>query len=197
MAINSVRTALQLLSGAGELTRARALEAAATLLELPGVGDTSTRASQLAEELLQAATANQQLVHDLVRAEFERQLTRFGLVRGSDLESAQRRIEALEAEVAALRAERSHTAAAPTAATTPRQRPPRSAVRRSAARPTPADTASTAGKTTMKKTTAKKATAKKATTKKTAAKKTTTRTGRTTKSTARAAKKSTARGGEK
>ncbi|GGB32706.1 hypothetical protein GCM10011492_24080 [Flexivirga endophytica] len=103
MAINSVRTALQLLSGAGEVTRAKALEAAGTLLELPGVGETSARAGQLAEELIEAATANQAMVSDLVRTEVDGRLAFLGLARGSDLEAAQRKIEALEREVAELR----------------------------------------------------------------------------------------------
>jgi len=159
MAINSVRAALQLLSGAGELTRARAMEAAATLLELPGVGDTSMRASQLAEELLQAATTNQQLVHDLVRTEFERQLTRLGLVSGSDLQDAQRRIETLEAEVAALRAEHSAAGTSADRGATTRKRPARSAVRRPTRRSASAATQTpgrAAEKTPAKKTPAKK-----------------------------------------
>jgi hypothetical protein len=166
MAINSVRTALQLLSGAGELTRAKALEAAATLLELPGVGDTSVRAGQLAEELLQAAAANQQLVHDLVSAEFERQLGRLGLVRGSDLEAAQRRIAVLEAEVAVLRDGASHRRGEHAEAAPPRAS--RTAVKRSAAkRSAAAKTA--AAKTAAATTAAREATATpKTTTRKTA-----------------------------
>lgn len=155
MAINSVRAALQLLSGAGELTRARAMEAAATLLELPGIGDTSMRAGQLAEELLQAATANQQLVHDLVRTEFERRLTRLGVVRESDLESALRRIDVLEAQVAALRAGGPQPAPG---ATTVRRRPAKKAAakkttgKRAAKKTTPKSDA--AGKSTSSKPTA-------------------------------------------
>ncbi|MBB2891257.1 hypothetical protein [Flexivirga oryzae] len=197
MAINSVRTALQLLSGAGELTRARAMEAAATLLELPGVGDTSTRVTQLAEELLQAATGNQQLVHDLVRTEFERQLTRLGLVRGSDLESAQRRIEALEAEVASLRADRSPVAASPTSATpatTSRRRPARSAVRSSAAEKVSAGAASGAAPAAQKNVARKPAATKSAATK-SGAKKTAAKAAATRKSTT--AKRSVQRGGGK
>lgn len=163
MAINSVRTALQLLTGAGELTRARAMEAASTLLEIPGIGDTSVRASQLAEELLQAATANQQLVHDLVRTEFERQLTRLGLVRESDLEAAKLRIGALEAELAQLRADRT---AAP--ATSAKRAPAKKTAAKSAA-----TKKSTARKATTKKSTVKKAAAKKSSTKRTAKKATT------------------------
>ncbi|RNI18080.1 hypothetical protein [Flexivirga caeni] len=151
-AINSVRTALQLLTGAGDMTRARAMEAAALLLEVPGVGDTSARASQLAEELIDAATANRQLVRDLVATELERQLTRWGLVRGTDLEAAQRRIEALEAEVAALR----------TAAEQAKQPAP-AAMKQAPATKTAAKKAATK-RTTAKKTTATKTTAKKAST---------------------------------
>lgn len=163
MAINSVRTALQLLSGADELTRAKALEAASTLLELPGVGDTSGRAGQLAEELLQAAAANQQLVHDLVTTEFERQLTRLGLVRDSELEAAQRRIAVLEAEVAGLR--RANTSAGDGSDAAAPPRPSRAAVKRSAA-----ERSTAAKKATSKTAAVKKTTAKTAATKKTAAK---------------------------
>lgn len=115
MAINSVRTALQLLSGAGEVTRAKALEAAGTLLEMPGVGETSARAGQLAEELLEAATANQAMVSELVRTEVDGRLAFLGLARGSDLEAAQRKIDSLEREVADLRKQVAQNGASPTA----------------------------------------------------------------------------------
>lgn len=133
MAINSVRTALQLLSGAGELTRAKALEAAGTLLELPGVGQTSARAGQLAEELIEAATANHAMITDLVRTELDRRLLVLGLARGSDLETAQRKIDVLEAQVAALRAGATQSATSQSPEV-PRARASRSSTKSTAAR---------------------------------------------------------------
>lgn len=133
MAINSVRTALQLLSGAGELTRAKALEAAGTLLELPGVGPTSARAGQLAEELIEAATANHAMITDLVRTELDRRLLVLGLARGSDLETAQRKIDVLEAQVAALRAGATQSATSE-ASEVPRARASRSSTKSTATR---------------------------------------------------------------
>ena len=185
MAINSVRTALQLLTGAGEVTRAKALEAAGTLLELPGVGETSARAGQLAEELIEAATANQAMITDLVRTELDRRLVVLGLARGSDLETAQRKIDALEAEVAALRAGMSRPqSAAAGAPAPPRARTTRSAAptkkmpgKKTAA--TKAAASTEAPQRTAKKAAAKKSVAKKTTAKKTTAKKATAKTGAT------------------
>lgn len=137
MAINSVRTALQLLSGAGEVTRAKALEAAGTLLELPGVGETSARASQLAEELLEAATANQAMVSELVRTEVDGRLAFLGLARGSDLDSAQRKIDSLEREVAELRKQVAGNGAPPSAGGSADSRVSRSSITKTAAK-TPA-----------------------------------------------------------
>jgi len=157
MAINSVRTALQLLTGAGEVTRAKALEAAGTLLELPGVGETSARAGQLAEELIEAATANQAMITDLVRTELDRRLVVLGLARGSDLEAAQRKIEALEAQVASLLAGTTQTSSATEVTGAPRPRTSRAAISTSAARPAPAKAAKSADKPATKS--AKKAAA--------------------------------------
>jgi hypothetical protein len=157
MAINSVRTALQLLTGAGEVTRAKALEAAGTLLELPGVGETSARAGQLAEELIEAATANQAMITDLVRTELDRRLVVLGLARGSDLEAAQRKIEALEAQVASLLAGTTQTSSATEVTGAPRPRTSRAAISTSAARPAPAEAGKSADKPATKS--AKKAAA--------------------------------------
>lgn len=150
MAINSVRTALQLLTGAGEVTRSKALEAAGTLLELPGVGETSARAGQLAEELIEAATANQAMITDLVRTELDRRLVVLGLARGSDLEAAQRKIEALEAQVASLLAGTTQTSSATEVTGAPRPRTSRVAISTSAARPAPAKAAKSADKPATK-----------------------------------------------
>ncbi|HWC22056.1 MAG TPA: hypothetical protein VG502_07120 [Flexivirga sp.] len=175
MAINSVRTALQLLTGAGEVTRAKALEAAGTLLELPGVGETSARAGQLAEELIEAATANQAMVTELVRTELDRRLVVLGLARGSDLESAQRKIETLEAEVAALRAGMAKAPSAAGDASAPRADSGASRTTQATAAKATRKTAKKAAAASAKKTAAKKAATRTTTAKKTAAKKTATK----------------------
>lgn len=207
MAINSVRTALQLLSGAGEVTRAKALEAAGTLLELPGVGETSARASQLAEELIDAATANQAMVSELVRTEVDGRLAALGLARSSDLSSAQRKIEALEGEVAQLREKVAAGDGATAAASAGTGSTSRSASKKSAATKTTKATKATpakraakktpatkAGTKTPAKTAAKKTTVKKASAKKTPPAKKAAATGSTSKSTGKtAAKKSISR----
>ncbi|MFC6707399.1 hypothetical protein [Flexivirga alba] len=188
MAINSVRTALQLLTGAGEVTRAKALEAAGTLLELPGVGETSARAGQLAEELIEAATANQAMITDLVRTELDRRLVVLGLARGSDLEAAQRKIDTLEAEVAALRAGMTRSPS-PASDAQARARASRSSNKAATAKPTKKAAAKKAAVTQPEATkqSAKKATAKKAATKKAAAKKATAKKAATKKATAKKA----------
>lgn len=179
MAINSVRTALQLLSGAGEMTRAKALEAAGTLLELPGVGETSARAGQLAEELLEAATANQAMITELVRTELDRRLVVLGLARGSDLDAAQRKIDTLEVEVAALRA---GAAGNPSTRAAVSKKPAKAKKPASTTTKKTATKASAAG---AKKTTAKKTAAKKAPEKKAVAAKRTTKKAATKKAVAR------------
>lgn len=209
MGIDSVRAALQLLTGAGELTRARATEAAATLLEVPGLGETSARASQLAEELIDAATANQQMMHELVRTELEKQLTRVGLVRGSDLDAAREKIDALEAEVEQLRAQLAGQGA-PAATATAAGSVSRSAIKNaarpsrtgvgeakertasgSAERPITKSAKKTPAKTSTSKDAATRASAKAATTK-TSAKKTSAKKSGTKKSAKKAAGKKTA-----
>lgn len=166
MAINSVRTALQLMTGAGELTRAKALEAAAILAELPGVGETTTRVSQLADELFDAASANQQLVEDLVRKEVDRQLERVGLARAGDLDEARRKIEELDAQVSALREQLAASsgtdpAAAAQAAQAAKAPASRAAIKKAAKKP-PAAVGGTAKKSSPRAAQAKKA-AKKST----------------------------------
>ena len=81
MALESVRAALQILSGAGELTRAKATEAAQTLLSVTGLekpvgraGAVASQVSSLADELLEAAAANRELIRETVQAEIAGQL---------------------------------------------------------------------------------------------------------------------------
>ena len=107
MAFESVRGYVQLASGLGELTRARALEAAQGLLALPGMaGSTGKMAAQvgnLAEEILAAALANRENLTAIVRSEVDAAVSRLGLVPASELEGARDEVARLRAEVSRLR----------------------------------------------------------------------------------------------
>ncbi|MDF8264200.1 hypothetical protein [Luteipulveratus flavus] len=149
MSLNNVRTALQILSGAGEVTRAKAMEAADALLsvpqQLPGARSTSGRAGQLAgqvatlaDELVAAAAANQDNIRALIRSELDTRLQRVGLVPSTELADARAEIERLERQVETLRRELAGRASGPAeAAATPpvaRRRPPRTAIAKKSAR---------------------------------------------------------------
>ena len=107
MSFESFRGYVQLASGLGELSRARATEAAQVLLSLPGVGATTgkltAQVSALAEELLAVAAANREHLTTLVRHEVEAAVTRLGLVAAEKLEESRAEVARLRAEVAALR----------------------------------------------------------------------------------------------
>ena len=107
MSFESFRGYVQLASGLGELSRARATEAAQVLLSLPGVGATTgkltAQVSALAEELLAVAAANREHLTTLVRHEVEAAVTRLGLVAAERLEESRAEAARLRAEVAALR----------------------------------------------------------------------------------------------
>jgi hypothetical protein len=204
MASEAVRGWVQLASGLGELTRARALEAAQGLLALPGaeeVGKRAMQASTLADQLLAAAKANRAHLVALVRSEVESALRRGEFARHADVESARAALASLTHEVDELRASLASAAAriplagaipgVPSAAvsTAPRRAP--AAVPAPPARTRTAETA--AKKATSKKATAKKATSKKATAKKATAKKATAKKGTAKTAAKRAtAKKTTA-----
>jgi BMFP domain-containing protein YqiC len=107
MSFESFRGYVQLASGLGELTRARAMEAAQGLMSMPGVsvatGKFAVQVGALAEELLAAATTNREHLTTLVRGEVDAAVTRLGLVPAEKLEEARAEAARLRAEVAALR----------------------------------------------------------------------------------------------
>jgi len=107
MSFESFRGYVQLASGLGELTRARAMEAAQGLMSMPGVsvatGKFAVQVGALAEELLAAATTNREHLTALVRGEVDAAVTRLGLVPAEKLEEARAEAARLRAEVAALR----------------------------------------------------------------------------------------------
>ncbi len=142
MSFESFRGYVQLASGLGELTRARAMEAAQGLMSMPGVsvatGKFAVQVGALAEELLAAATTNREHLTTLVRGEVDAAVTRLGLVPAEKLEEARAEAARLRAEVAALRSASARssagtakkTAVKKTAATSPVTKP--TAARRSA-----------------------------------------------------------------
>ena len=90
MAFESVRSYIQLASGLGEMTRARAMEAAQGLLSLPGADEVTRRAVQastLADQLLEAARANRANLLALVQHEVESALKRAEVAFMLDRES--------------------------------------------------------------------------------------------------------------
>jgi hypothetical protein len=104
MGFESVRGYIDLASGLGELTRARAMDAAQGLLSLPAAGGkVAVQAGALAEELLATATANRSNLTELVRSEVDVAMTRLGLVPAQKLEDAMAEATRLRAEVARLR----------------------------------------------------------------------------------------------
>ena len=222
MAFEAVRGYVQLASGLGEMTKAKALEAAQGLLSLPRadeIGKRAMQASVLADQILEAAKANRSNLIALVRTEIENALGRAEFARHSDVENARAAVASLSREVEELRASvlagvahsplgRMIPGMASSAVTTvPRRgwlrevppaaeprRPRAAGTRTSAGRASATETA--AKKTTAKKTTAKKTAAKKTTAKKTAAKKTTAKKTTAKKTTAKkttAEKKTAAR----
>ena len=153
MSFESVRAYVQLASGLGDLTRARALEAAQGLLALPAVGiatgtKMASQASVLADELLAASAANRSNLQTLVRSEVDGAITRLGLVPVQRLERAEAEAAELRKEVARLRSTSSKAA------------PAKGTVKKAAPR-TPAKAAADP-KVAAKKVAAKKVAAKKA-----------------------------------
>jgi len=151
MSFESFRGYVQLASGLGELTRARAMEAAQGLMSMPGVsvatGKFAVQVGALAEELLAAATTNREHLTALVRGEVDAAVTRLGLVPAEKLEEARAEAARLRAEVAALRSASARSSAG--------------TVKKTAAK-----------KTAAKKTAAKKTAVKKSSVKKSPARKT-------------------------
>jgi len=151
MVFESVRGYVELASGLGELTRARALEAAHGLLSLPATGvATGTKmamqASALADELLSAAAANRANLTTLVRTEVDTAVGRLGLVPAQDLEESRAEAATLRAEVARLRSA-TPKAAAPKSA--PRKAAAPKSASRKAAAPKTVKKAATSGRSAV------------------------------------------------
>ena len=115
MAFESVRSYVQLASGLGEMTKARAMEAAQGLLALPGADEVTRRAVQastLADQLLEAARANRANLLTLVQGEVESALKRADVARVADVDAARAALTLVTKELAELRAMLTATGAA-------------------------------------------------------------------------------------
>src|SRR6185312_14445487 len=165
MVFEVVRGYVQLASGLGELTRARATEVARGLLSLPAAGvatggQVAVQVGALAEELLAAAATNHESLTALVRSEVDVAVSRLGLVSAEKLDESQAEAARLRAEVARLR---SASSKAPASSTSAKNAPGKAAQRKTAPTKTAAKT--TAAKVTVKRTTGAKTAAKNATVK--------------------------------
>ena len=107
MAFESVRSYVQLASGLGEMTKARAMDAAQGLLALPGADEVTRRAVQastLADQLLEAARANRANLLALIQGEVESALKKADVARVADVDAARTALTAVTKEIADLRA---------------------------------------------------------------------------------------------
>ena len=99
---DALQAYVNLVSGLTKTTRARASATAHALLAQAGLeeaaNEASDRVTKLAEEILHASRANREMFEKVVTAEVDRTAARLGFARAED-------VEALRAEVDALRSE--------------------------------------------------------------------------------------------
>lgn len=176
MAGDQLKALLQLASGVGDMTRARAQDVARGLLELPGgesAGRVTGQVAALADELLATATSNRENLLGLVRAEVEDAVGRLGLAPSSENAQLKEELEQLRLENASLRAKLELREAADASAG-------RAARKRSTSRAAKRPTTGTAGESSVPASSSgKRSSAKQATSKRAASKRTTSaRTGR-------------------
>ena len=154
MAIDALRSYLQLASGLTDVTKERAKAAAQALISsnpleggtsaVTALGSTVTaNAGALADDLVAASKANRKLLVGLIRSEVDRAVHRLGLATGDELDALAERVARIEGD-AGIASSATRSAATPSVAA------------KSPAKKTPAK------KTAVKKTAAKKAPAKKA-----------------------------------
>src|SRR6476620_7922204 len=190
MAFESVRSYVQLASGLGEMTMAKAMEAAQGLLALPGADEVTRRAVQastLADQLLEAARANRANLLTLVQSEVETALKKADVARVADVDAARAALTVVTKEITELRAMLAATGAAAVAgasrgplarsvgvsgAVTTAHRAPAPAAEPAPTPATPAPRKTAPRKTAASKTAASKTAAKKSTAKTTAPRKT-------------------------
>ena len=198
MVKRSIQGYVELASGLGELTRAKAVEAAQEIIAL-GSSDASRKkvaeqASRLADDLLTAAEENRRQLVALVQREVEGAMERLDIARHlAEAQALAGTVSALAAQVDDLaRAVTGRSVEVAAAGMTVTSGEPAGSARPSQATPTPASAAgsrATATKPAATKSAAKRPAAKKSTAKKSAAKK----SAATKASSGSTAKKSTAK----
>ena len=117
MVLDALRGYVQLASGLTEVTKQRAQAAAKALLQQTGA-DTltsglTTKASDLADEIVATSKSNRQLLQAIVTNEVEGAVARLGFVRSEEVAALTRRVQTLEGELAEARG--TGTPAAPAA----------------------------------------------------------------------------------
>ena len=100
MVMDAVRGYVQLASGLTEVTKQKAQAAAKALLQQTGADALTTRASDLADEIVATSKSNRQLLQAIVANEVEGAVARLGFVRSEEVAALTRRVKALETELA-------------------------------------------------------------------------------------------------
>jgi polyhydroxyalkanoate synthesis regulator phasin len=181
MVMDALRGYVQLANGLTEVTKQRAEAAAKALLQQTGAdkltSGLTTKASDLADEIVATSKSNRQLLQAIVTNEVEGAVARLGFVRSEEVAALTRRVQTLESELAEARATGTPAAPAGPAGDVLAEALPtkkvaaKKAAGKKAAKTAPAEKTA-AEKVAAKKVAAKKAPAKKAAVKKSAAKKT-------------------------
>ncbi|WP_327636798.1 phasin family protein [Kribbella sp. NBC_00482] len=100
MVMDAVRGYVQLANGLTEVTKQKAQAAAKALLQQTGADALTTRASDLADEIVATSKSNRQLLQAIVSNEVEGAVARLGFVRSEEVAALTRRVKALESELA-------------------------------------------------------------------------------------------------
>ena len=112
MVLDALRGYVQLASGLTEVTKQKAQTAAKALLQQTGADALTSRASELADEIVATSKSNRQLLQAIVANEVEGAVARLGFVRSEEVAALTRRVKALETELAEAHAAASESAAA-------------------------------------------------------------------------------------
>ena len=111
MVLDALRGYVQLASGLTEVTKEKAQTAAKALLQQTGADALTSRASELADEIVATSKSNRQLLQAIVANEVEGAVARLGFVRSEEVAALTRRVKALETELAEAHAAASERAA--------------------------------------------------------------------------------------
>ncbi|MET9275634.1 polyhydroxyalkanoate synthesis protein PhaF [Kribbella sp. NPDC003557] len=113
MVLDALRGYVQLASGLTEVTKQKAQTAAKALLQQTGADALTSRASELADEIVATSKSNRQLLQAIVSNEVEGAVARLGFVRSEEVAALTRRVKALETELAEAHAAASERVAEP------------------------------------------------------------------------------------